>query len=313
MSLQPDNKSSERAGSRGGHQPGHNGIATGHAADAPLDALLDDVQLDALGLLDDDDRAALDAWLETLPEPRREQIRQEQERLTLTAPMIGSDGSIATPESLRRAVVEAVLAAIESERDAASSEDDGHRRRAATTRRHTAGGARPQRHVRRRVHPMWRAATLGLAVALVGAVMFHAQTQRYVQNMENTASLSGMFDVFGSAQVEAMLFEGSMRRVTFVAADGAFEGMGASVWLGEADDEAMLFTCRLPDGPGVSYRIAELDDAGNAMDSSIARFEADGVITRVALKRTLVPTRGRIALVRMSDEGEKVVMTANLA
>ncbi|MAY75450.1 MAG: hypothetical protein CMJ31_12200, partial [Phycisphaerae bacterium] len=46
-----------------------------------LDDVLDDIQLDALGLLDDEDRAALDEWLAGVTPGLREQIRAEQERL----------------------------------------------------------------------------------------------------------------------------------------------------------------------------------------------------------------------------------------
>ena len=51
----------------------------------------EDVHLDALGLLDEEDREALEAWMATLPQEARLRLRDEQSRLAEAAPTIDSD------------------------------------------------------------------------------------------------------------------------------------------------------------------------------------------------------------------------------
>lgn len=160
---------------------------------------------------------------------------------------------------------------------------------------------------------MWRAATLGLCVALVGAGVLLAQTQRYVAGIENSASLSELIDAFGSTHVESMLFEDGVRRVTFVSTDGATEACRGSLWISEMNGSALLFTSRLPDEPNVRYRVAMLDANARPAKASLANFETSGVISRISLPSGSLPATGSIAVVQIANGVETVIMTASLA
>jgi hypothetical protein len=286
---------------------------------ADLDAMLDDVHLGALGLLDDDEQAALDEWMNTVSPQLRKQIIAEQLRMTASAPMITVDPD----QALRARVIHAVLEAI---RDAASAPAATATEPPVRTRRHTAGkpgvlsgsggsgsvgSASPSHRRVRRTHPFWRTSTIGLAVLVIGMVTMHIRQQQEFLQLSEQAQISSLIDIAGAPALEGLLFDKAAKRVTFVCVDGNAKIQGM-LWMSPETDTAHLYAMGLRNDPGVVYHVTRLDDAGQIIGRPVAAFTATGVIKRVDMPMARV-TPGTMAIVAVRDGISEIIMTATVS
>lgn len=267
----------------------------------------DDIHLDALGMLDDDDRVALDAWWASLPPAAQEHFRNEQRRLALTAPMVATEPGA----DLRVKVLQAVLAAATERERQGEPATQGIGR--SDLRRHAPGRPAAAAMRGRRVHPMWRAATFGLAVCVIGVVAFHVQSQTFMEGIRQQASLASLIEAAGGEHVQTVLFSDSVRPVMFSAEPGV-SGLKASLWFRNDDRVAYLYVGGRPPQSGeVRYRLAVVDADGNVAKESIESFAANGVIQQVQFSAHRLDGVRRVALIAVRDGVDTVLMTADLA
>ena len=234
--------------------------------------LYDAAELDALGLLEASELARFERSLASAPASIRREIRALQDRIAVNRSILPA----AEPSAgLKERVVESWRRAV--------SEGDAVRRHEAAQAVHGLAGREMdslEAATRgRRVSPLWRVAALGCATA---ALVFGATTLQLRGDFERlyTASkdesvLSEMIRAYGTAQMQAALFDQGTARVVFTA-DAGFEGKVAL--LASADrTSARLFALNLPGDESSTYRLAEVDEQGNVV-RELAEFASTGAL-----------------------------------
>ncbi|MDX2018579.1 MAG: hypothetical protein SFY95_13190 [Planctomycetota bacterium] len=235
--------------------------------------LYDAAELDALGLLEVSELARFERSLASAPASIRREIRALQDRVAVNRSILPS----AEPSAgLRQRVIESWKRAVH--------EGD-------TVRRHEAAqagaGGLAGREMDsleaatrgRRVSPLWRVAALGCATA---ALVFGATTlqlrgdfERLYSASKDESVLSEMIRAYGTAQMQAALFDQGTARVVFTAEAG-FEGKVAV--LASADrTTARLFALNLPGDEASTYRLAQVDEQGNLV-RELAEFASTGAL-----------------------------------
>ena len=197
--------------------------------------------LDAMGLLDEQEREAFDAAFAGAPPAIQAQVRREQTRLSLSQDILPD---VEPPAGLRAMVVDAVRRAMETP------------------------GERRHRHVRaglvalmpaRQVSPLWRAASVGFAAAAVvfGSTFLHLRGQfdSLARAVESDRLLSEMQGAIGSPYVVALLTDSQTSTREFVPMPGVTRGQ-VRLWSnpawGEGDQVLLAMTNMPANLPGVS-------------------------------------------------------------
>jgi hypothetical protein len=240
-----------------------------------IQELLENAQLDALGLLDEQDRDAFDRCFDAAPPALQAQIRQEQARLCRVDALLPQ---VDLPESLWPKVRDAVVAA----QQAAAAEALGGPavlpRHAGHPVSHAAGrDARPLPMTRATgVSRVWRAATIGLATAAVvmGGVLVHVRTTADEQIRDATEGLIAQktVDTYQAEFLNAQLFSKETLRYVMIAQNGA---RGDAAVFTHPDWGTAQLYCQTPVAEGHTLRLVELDDAGNIV-RQIVEFESQG-------------------------------------
>lgn len=248
--------------------------------------LFEMAQLDALALLDEDERADFAAALAEAPAALREQVLREQARFADLRQFLPD---VAPPPELRGKVVDAVL-------------------RAAAEDRPVRHEPRPGRHVRpvrrgARVSPAWRGAAIGFAAASLtlglSTLYLWSEHERIDSEVSNSALVQSIVENFGVEYVQRALFDIETRRVVFRPAGESAVGR-ASIFTNPAWKESRLFCLELP-GPsdGRSYRVVALDD-NDRITATIAEFRSTGALMSSGLPLDLHGAR-RLAIIQ-SDQ-----------
>lgn len=248
--------------------------------------LFEVASLDALGLLDTEERRAFEDAFRSASPALKEEIRREQRRLTDLEDVLPA---VDPPASLRGRVLAAVREAIVAMAPRNSGDV-------------LAKIGASEWGVRRNVSPVWRAACLGFATATVVliAVGFHMRTQYYeakqaILDRDITLVISRNL---GAEFVEPF-FKPTTRRVSFQPA--SVDLLARAVVLIDPESRtAFLVTRNLPDVEG-DYRLVIVDDDG-AIQQTIAHFNANGQIRGTSIDKSIevgaslaiVPPTGRL-------------------
>lgn len=276
------------------------------AGDLPTTAeLLDVALIDALGLLDDDERRAFDAAFDRAPAALQRQIREDQGRL-LAADGLFPKGTPA--DALRDKSIRAVQAAMEADRKKADAEPARARRAA-----HAAGRAAPKIRQPRRVHGAWRASALALAVAVVALAAVQLRLQRDYSNLSAEAGLAQLIDTIGTARLQDTLISTSSRRIAFSPAKATNSTAAATLWVNEDTGAAWIYTYRLPGEDGATYKVVTLDENDNVVGDEITSFANSGVLAGVTLSTDITPgSRLGIVLVAANGGPDQLLFTADI-
>lgn len=241
--------------------------------------LLENAHMDALGLLDEQDRAAFDAAFRAAPPALREQVRAEQSRMARmesTLPRVTPDAS------LRDRVVMAVEHAITEQ---SMSSDAG------------VGDFRSNRRL-----SAWRSGAIAMACAAV--ILGGAFVKVMVDNSEMTrvqgdnATLTALLVGFGNGPMRDALFNPKTERAIFEPAidAGALQGRRQAVLFhNESWTNMRLFTQLPAPEENQTYRLVVLDAEGQIVEE-LTEFASSGQLVSVEVKATLVAgTRVAIA------------------
>ncbi len=245
--------------------------------------LLEHAHMDALGLLDEQDRAAFDAAFRAAPPALREQVRAEQGRMARmesTLPRVTPDAS------LRDRVVMAVEHAItEQTLNGAMSGDAG------------VGDFRSNRRL-----SAWRSGAIAMACAAV--ILGGAFVKVMVDNSEMTrvqgdnATLTALLVGFGNGPMRDALFNPKTERAIFQPAidAGALQSRRQAVLFhNEAWSTMRLFTQLPAPEENQTYRLVVLDAEGQIVEE-LTEFASSGQLVSVEVKATLIAgTRVAIA------------------
>mgnify|MGYP000878694639 CR=1 FL=1 len=214
--------------------------------------LLENAQLDALGLLDEQEREQFERAFQAAAPALREQIRREQKRLCTIESILPN---VEPPTGLWPKV----LAAVRAAQTAGTLESA--RSHAGTDR--TAKPLPMQRSAG--VHRMWRASALGFATAAVvmaGALLYVQQTATSQETaMLRDMKLAKAVESFGAEYLSEQLFSKETSRLVMTAASGDSKGR-AAIFLNPAWDRAMLYCQSVAVGEGQTLRLVVLSENG---------------------------------------------------
>ncbi|RMH25780.1 MAG: hypothetical protein D6693_08385 [Planctomycetota bacterium] len=233
--------------------------------------------MDALGLLDGEERRAFEDAFRAASPALQEELRREQRRLT---DLDSTLPRVEPPASLR----ERVLAAV---RDAIAAVSP-----ARTGLALARVGATDWAAVRRQVSPLWRAACIGFATATVVlvAVGFHisATYRSAVQDFNDTKLTQLMTQQLGHEFAERFL-DPLTQKVSFTPVSDSVSAR-AAILIDPESRTAYLVTRDLPAVAG-EYRLVILDDAGK-IDRSVTTFAANGMLSGRLIEAEITPGMG---------------------
>jgi hypothetical protein len=246
-----------------------------------IQELLENAQLDSLGLLDEQDRDAFERAFFAAPAPLQAQIRQEQARLCHIDALLPQ---VDLPESLWPKVKEAVrLAQIQ-----AAAEAQG-------VIAHDASGrtARPLPMARASgVHRVWRASAIGFATAAVvmGAALVHLRltAERQQQTVIDGKISDSIVDAMGAEFFGEHIFGKDLGRYVMTAARDSQRGR-AAVFTSPEWSKAQLF-CQVTAAEGHTLRLVQLDESGNVV-AQLDEFDGGGQVRRSVDLQGVEPTR----------------------
>jgi len=277
--------------------------------------LLEMCQLDALGLLDDQERTVFDAAFLAAPPEIRAQLRREQARWVRTD-FIGVDAE--PPEGLREAVLTDVGVAAMRDRVLAAVHDQieltarSAPAPAATiiAAAHDAGRTVPALRPVRRVSRLWRATALGFASATVAlcATTLHLRDRfdRLQVDIRQEAELSALASIPGGTH--DLLFNRSNIKAVFTPVIDGFKGE-ASLDYDPKDGKARLYCLNLPTDARKRYTLVALDASGERLMGPSGRpvmlcdaFTSKGGLQVIQDVSFTPATTARVALCEVSDD-----------
>lgn len=247
--------------------------------------------LDAMGLLDEQEREAFDSAFAAAAPAIQAQVRREQTRLSVSEHLLPD---VEPPAGLRAMVLEAVRKAM-----------------ALPT---TAGGR--HRHMRalslgltpsRQVSPIWRAASVGFAAAAVTfGVTFLinlGEFDRLAKAVESDRLLSDMQGAVGSSYVVSLLTDSQTEARTLVPMPGVTRGE-ARLWInptwGEGEG-AMLAMSNLPTVKDNTIYICTYA-GGTLGETPVHQFQAQPGVQMVNFRAPETRTT-RLALAARDEDG----------
>ncbi len=242
--------------------------------------------LDAMGLLDEQEREAFDAAFDAAAPAIQAQVRREQTRLSVSEHLLPD---VEPPAGLRAMVLEAVRKAL----PAASR----HRRLRAL-----AMGLTPSRQV----SPIWRAASVGFAAAAVtfGLTFMHnlGEFDRLAKAVESDRLLSDMQGAVGSPYVVSLLTDPKTEARSFAAMPGVTRGE-ARLWLNSTWGEGEGVLLAMSNLPAVQNNtIYVCTYAGGTLGEIVHEFQAQAGVQMVSFRSPEARTT-RLALAARDPDG----------
>lgn len=248
--------------------------------------LFEMASLDALGLLDTEERCAFEEAFRSASPSLKEDVCRQQRRLTDLEDLLPD---VEPPTSLRGRVIAAVFDAMAAM---------APKRTGDVLAKIGAG----EWSFRRNVSPIWRAACLGFATATVVliAVGFHMRTQYEgaMQAFRDRDITELIAQRLGASFVDPF-FNPKTRRVSFESSSENLQAR-AVVLIDPDSKTAFLVTRNLPMVEG-EYRLVIVDDAGS-IERTLANFAADGQIHGTPIRHpievgdalAIMPPSGRL-------------------
>ena len=254
--------------------------------------LIESAQLDALGLLDEQEREAFDLAFARLPTDLKAQLRAEQDR-AIRATLADTGTNELPPVHLRGNVLNAVKVASGGE---------------VVQENRASRGMPPMRRARA-VSPMWRAAALGLVAACVvmgGVVVQLMSSVERLGNESQAAQLARVFDDQFPRNSRDIAFDANTVHRIF-AASKSFSGK-AAVFANPRWESAQFQCLDFPVANGQRFRVVVLDESG-AIAREVANFKFEGGRQFADLKVGAAEL-SRLAVVLVESNGtEAIVMT----
>lgn len=262
--------------------------------------LLENALLDALGLLDDDERASFDAAFRAAPSAIQAQIRREQTRIIEAE--IGQLPEVEPSVTLRAAVLEAVRNA----------------RLGHTPRQHQQAEPVPAsyqiRHKKLKPVTVWRAAALAFAAASVvfGWSTFHmfGEHTRLAAAQRDDALFEALAEQFGRQFVIDAMVDADTQRHVFrtVSTEQTVAAARAAVWRHPSWPTSRFFCVSLPPtAPGTTYRLAVLDENDKPI-RDVLRFEFAGQLVNRELRLDISIENPVLGVVSTTDQGEDQIL-----
>jgi hypothetical protein len=225
--------------------------------------------LDAMGLLDDEERAEFERAFAGTSPAIQAHIRREQTRLAQIDFLLPE---VEPPADLRSAVLEAVRRAM----------TEGSRAEPAKA------AFIPAMLPSRRVSPLWRAGAVGFATAAVVFGFFTVKMKNdfdYLEAMTRTNFITDQAMVGLGGAFEDAIFNPNIRHVVFSATSDGVRGK-AVLLLDDENGEAFLMCRNLPAEEGREYRLVVIDaegKVGELLDSFTSNgFSSQPVNVRLA-------------------------------
>jgi hypothetical protein len=244
--------------------------------------------LDAMGLLDEEERLAFELAFRAAAPAVQAQVRREQTRLSSIDALLPR---VAPPSGLRAAVVEAVRREIAAGVAAAST----------NPALMIAEGMIKSG----RVSSLWRAGSLGLAAAalVLGITTFKLQSDYKALEirLQNDAVLEVVSRELGPSFVRNVLFSKDTRRVILTPKTGS-KG-AASVWVNNEWKDGFFFCNAMPTPKDGSYKIAIIDGSDRIV-RELGAFQSDGELIPVQLKGLTGIQSGRVAVGTPGADGK---------
>lgn len=216
--------------------------------------LIEMASLDALGLLENEERDAFERAFRAASPAVQRQVRREQSRLASSEALLPD---VDPPSSLRDRVV---LAVHDAMRGVAAREGGDVLARLAP-----AGVA-----MRMNVSPLWRAACIGFATAtivLLAAGYNIQQEWSRAAHAQQDGDLAALIAQQFGSEYNDLFTSPNVKRMAFVpAADSpaASPNSSAAIYFDAETGKALLFVTRLPVFPG-QYRLAVVDADGRVV------------------------------------------------
>lgn len=275
-------------------------------------------QLDALGLLDEQERDEFDAAFAGAGPAIRAQIRSEQSRLVKTD-WVACEAE--PPEGLREAVLGEMSLTLRvadlRPRILDAIHDEIARRpvpQSGGALVHGPGRTLPRIYPVRRVSPLWRAAALGFAsaaVAFAGVTLYlKGQFDQLGSQRQRTADWGGLGANLGLPDVH---FNQQLRQVYFTAHSDTTKGEATLYIKPGAPSRVVVW--RLPERKDRDYRIVLLDEEGK-IGRELARFASGGSIQGIELDVPSDPAM-RLAIVDAplggsAEDGDLLLVSGRL-
>ncbi|RMD64523.1 MAG: hypothetical protein D6824_03890 [Planctomycetota bacterium] len=258
--------------------------------------LLELASLDALGLLDEEERRAFEQAFRHAPASIREQIRREQARLACDDSLLPP---VQPPAGLKAKVLRRVREAIEAVRPSPASTGV-----LATLSSRSAprwGG---------RVSPLWRAACIGFATATVVLLTAGFYLQREWNGALAATTDAAFADLIREqmgSQFADVLLAPSARQVAMKPVSDDAQGQ-ATVLVDPESGTGFLVARDLPAIEG-RYRLVVADEQGNPLQTLADFASSGGLIGRpVRLQRDQIAKPFAIVRTSLRGEVEKPVL-----
>lgn len=278
------------------------------AGDATVERLttaqmLELVAADALGLLDDADRAAFDRAFASAPGAVRELIWAEQARIAeagLELPDATIDPAARERFLARvRAEIEKSQLAEASKPARAVSHTSAERRPASPPKPRSVGLRRA-----RRVSSIWRVATVGASVAAVVLAVLQVQLRQDFDDLQQRSEIAALLDAIGIEHVDDALFgDAVVQRVQFTPVGTT--GRAQAMLLRNPDrDSSRLYVMNLQSR--TEYTLVAVDADNNPIDTALS-FETDDLLTGVDVDISGTPGE-TVRLAIMSTDANPAVL-----
>jgi anti-sigma-K factor RskA len=265
-------------------------------------SLIEHTVLYSLGFLDGPEQAQYESALMAAPPAVRAHVQAEARRMADLGDLLPSDQP--APE-LRDLVIAAVRAGMrEQEVEQRLAAD-----MSAVAGRITPDSARSAPRARRYsqptlsrvrgVHPVWRAAAIGLAGATIALTVISANVRDLQHAAAEGARIAELYKDTGAEFVNAALFDTNTKRVTLTPVASGSAGQAgnavASVWHNPDWGSARLFVKNLrPQAGNEPYRLVVLDADGNIV-REVAEFRPNGELQDIGITVNLA-TESRLAI-----------------
>ncbi len=262
--------------------------------------LLELASLDALGLLDTDERNSFEEAFRKASPAIQAQVRREQGRLSDVDDLLPT---VDPPVGLRERVIGAVRDAI------AAVSGTGERDVVASI----AGGAWS---LRSNVSPLWRAACIGFATAAVVTISVgYFTVEMYTQALRDygDGQLAQQFAKEYGGDFSQALIHPRSTHVQFVQTAGSSIPGGAFAVINPEIDTAILVCNGLPIAEG-EYKLVVVND-GQEAKQTIARFKSSGEWMRYDMDLTEVEPGASFELVApagVAGEKSETILTGEI-
>lgn len=230
--------------------------------------LIEYTMLHALGLLDDDERAAYEAAFDAAPVAVQKRVREEARRMADLGDLIPE---VEPSAELRNVVVAAVRAAMREEENEtriavqAAGAAPVIGRIDPSTPAPSRATSQPRLSTSPRVHRVWRVAAVGFAAASIAMGVVMVNINQTMQQAQSRALVDSLYDQIGAQYLESTIFDANTRRVALTSTDTTSKAV-AAVWYNPDWDSARLFVKNLAGQQNKPLRLVVLDEDDNIVE-----------------------------------------------